>query len=240
MALFATAACEFVVELPTAEISTGWQGTTSTSGVAAAASAGGVWEGQGRRGGHQVCWRISGAELELSETCLLPGASLLGGDLRLRFATSLLPAVGLSQLPDDSLLLSAAMHAPTGGVFVYQLRFVLPADAGLLHGAVVRRVSWFASPSDADQLSTPEPVGASLGMAVTAAFDAKAEAASGRAWRTSLLLGGECAHAIHVALVAEPGAPIHAVQSEVRPSSLIQWPLPLSLAHGPWLTRLPL
>ena len=217
MALVATAACEFIVEPPTAEISTGWQGTASAS-VAPSASAGGVWEGHGRRGGHQVCWRVSGAELEVSETCLLPGASLIGGDLRLRFATSLLPPVGLSQLTDDSLLLSVAMHAPSGGVFVYQLRFQLRPDADLLDGAVVRRASWFAAAAagEMDSISTPEPVGASLGVVHTAAFDAKAEAAGGREWRTSLLLGGDATHALHVTLVSEPDHPIKALQSDLR------------------------
>ena len=47
---------------------------------------------------------------------------------RFRFAASLLPPVGLSQMADDALLLSAAMHAPSGGVFVYQLRFELGRD----------------------------------------------------------------------------------------------------------------
>ena len=140
MKLLATPASDFVVEPPTAEISTGWQGQVDPlrGHAAAVAAAGGVWEAHGRRSGHQVCWRTAGAELELSETCLLPGAALFGGELRLRFAASLLPPIGLVQMADDALLLSAAMHAPSGGVFVYQLLFELPHDPDLVHGAVVR------------------------------------------------------------------------------------------------------
>ena len=206
--LLATSAFEFAVEPPTTvEVSTGWQGTQLVEqGLVATAAAGGVYEGRGRRAGHQVCWRIAGSELEVSETCLVPGVSLVGAELRLRFAASLLPPLGLSQMADDALVLSAAMHAPSGGVFVYQLRFELPRDAGLLHGAVIRRPSWFSSTPGGGALSTPEPVGASLGTALTAAFDVSAEAAGARAWRTSLLLGGESVHALHVSLLTDPAS----------------------------------
>ena len=216
--LLATSAFEFAVEPPTVEVSTGWQGTQLVEhGLVATAAAGGVYEGRGRRAGHQVCWRIAGSELEVSETCLVPGVTLVGSELRLRFAAALLPPVGLSQMADDSLLLSAAMHAPSGGVFVYQLRFELPSEAGLLHGAVIRRPSWFSSAPDG-ALSTPEPVGASLGTALTAAFDESAEVAGARAWRTSLLLGGESVHALHVSLLADPASAdgIRSVVTEMR------------------------
>ena len=114
MSLFATSCADFSVALPPDEIRSGWAGTVSVPQHAAAGeTAGGVWEGSGRRSGHQICWRIAGAELELSESCLLPGVALAGSDLRLRFACGLLPTLGLVQLPDDSLLLSAALHAPT-------------------------------------------------------------------------------------------------------------------------------
>ena len=213
-ALVSTAAAEFVVSPPTDEICTGWQGTLDVPHHAAAA-AGGVWEATGpRRVGHQVCWRIAGAELELSETCLLPGVSIAGGELRLRFACGLLPPLGFVQLPDDSLLLSAAMHAPSGGVFVYQMRFELRADDALLHGAVVRRPSWFSAQYPA--LSTPEPVGASLGVALVAAFGTTAEPAGPRAYRTTMIIGGEAAHAVHVTLTSDRATDIRAASTDLR------------------------
>ena len=114
------ACAEFVVEPPTAEITTGWQATQleQLPGLAAAA-AGGVWEGHGRRSGHQVCWRVEGAELELSENCMLPGAALVGGELRLRFAANLLPPVGLIEAKQR------AVPAPLG-----QARVRPPPAAG--------------------------------------------------------------------------------------------------------------
>ena len=193
---------DFSVEPPTHEITTGWQGTLALPRDAST-SAGRVWEGSGRRAGHQVSWRISGAELELCETTLLPGVALVGGELRLRFASSLLPPVGLSQLRDgsDSLLMSVAMHAPSGGVLVYQMVFELGADAAPVHGAVVRRASWFgADPTTA--LSTLDTVGEALGVPLCAAF-APAEATPA-GWRTSLLLGGESDFAVHVSLLLDP------------------------------------
>lgn len=206
---------EFVVEPPTLEIATGWQGLLDLPHAPAAA--GGVWEGAGRRKGHAVCWRIAGVVLELSEISLLPGL-VVGGDLRLRFATGLLPSLGLVQLPDDSLLLSTAIHAPSGGVFVYQMRFGGVASASaLVPGACVRRCSWFDAAPEA-ALSTPEPVGAALGTSLAVAFEGHADVMGALAWRNSLLLGGEASQTVHVRLEVDLSAAqdIHVEESEVR------------------------
>ena len=146
---------DFASEPPTLEITPTWasSGDAAATSATPSVTAGGVWEGSGRRLGHQVCWRVSGADLELSETCLLPGATLVDAERHIRFPSNLLPSVGVAQLAGDgdALLVSAAMHAPgaVGGVIVYQLRFGLPTtDAALVQGAVVRRASWFAAPPE--------------------------------------------------------------------------------------------
>lgn len=74
----------------------------------------GVFAARGSREGHLVSWRASGAMLELSEVSTLPGACLRGGELSLQFSSPILPDVGISQLADDSLLLSVANRAPQG------------------------------------------------------------------------------------------------------------------------------
>lgn len=215
-ALVAVGCTDFSVDLPTDEIRSGWEGTVSVPHHAASGeSAGGVWEGSGRRAGHQVCWRISGAELELTESCLLPGVKLADSSLRLRFACGLLPSIGLAQLRDDSLLLSAALHAPTGGAFIYQLRFELPPDESLIQSAVVERRSWFAGQYPA--LSTPEPVAQLLGPVLAAAFSAQAEQVGPQQWRTHAVLGGEGSQCVHVALTVDFGpdaaSAVHASQA---------------------------
>jgi len=165
----------------------------------AGASIGGVWEATGRRAGHNVSWRVSGRELELLETSLLPGVELHDREIRIKFSAPLLPAVGVALLPDDSLLVSAAEHAAGGGVHVFQLRFELGADAPLVRDAVVPRASWFSTtPETAHKTRTP--VATSLGRtACTAAFSAKADVLNGRA-RSALVLGGDSAVAVHVVL----------------------------------------
>ena len=183
------------------------------------ATAGGVWEGTGRRAGHQVCWRILGTALELSETSLLPGVALRDAERRIQFPRGLLPALGVAQLADDALVVTIAMHAPPGGVTVYQLHFALPADPPLVQCAVTTVDSWFAA-TPASVPATPEPVGVSLGTALTVAFDSVVEAAGRHAWRTSMLLGGEAAHPVHVGLLLDlerPTAGILAVEAPVRP-----------------------
>ena len=217
---YSTPSADFVVEPPTLEISSGWK-----EHAGPAASAGGVLEGRGCRRGHQVCWRVSGTSLELAETCLLPGVTLAGAELRIQFPSNLLPPLGLFQLPNDSLLVSAAMHAPSGGVFVYQLVFDRPAaydsaaasdpprDAPLVLDAVVSRASWFASPPSG---APNAEVGASLGTPLSAAFAFEAMDGA-RAVRTSLLLGGESPHPIHVTIAHSGGTtPLVASEYELR------------------------
>ena len=201
---------EFAVEPPTLEIASGWTASTLELSAAPSAAAGSIWQGSGRRSGHQVCWRISGAVLELSETTLLPGITIVDAERRIRFPNNLLPSVGLAQLDDDALLVSVVMHAPSGGVFVYQMRFGAPADPALVQGAVVRRASWFKAPPESAP-STPEPVGTSVGVPVAAAFEMDAEKIGARAWRTSLLLGGDSAHAVCVSLHMDLGQPTQGI-----------------------------
>ena len=157
----------------------------------------------------QVCWRIKGSDLELSETSLLPGVELRDAALRVSFPSGLLPAVGVAQLNNDALLILFAMHAPPpGGIFVCVLHFELPPDRGLVRGAVALHDSWFArDPTflvSRREKTYIEPVGKSLGAARTGAFDEHAPVHVGeRMWRTSLLLAGEAAHALQVTLLLD-------------------------------------
>ena len=142
-----------------------------------AATGGGLFEASGPREGHQICWRAYGALLELSETTTVPGVQVRGADLWLRFGGPLVPSAGLAQLGSDgSLLLSVATRCPEGGVYVYQLQFELPRDPEHTGGAVTTRDSWFAAvlsePEHFMYVSTPSPVGSSLGHANEACFDA--------------------------------------------------------------------
>ena len=206
---------DFTVSPPAFEIAA--DALTAGGSTPSDASAGGIWEGAGRRAGHQVCWRIAGADLELSETSLLPGVALREAERRIRFPSGLLPTLGLAQLPDGSLLVSVAMHAaPPGGVIVRQVHFALAPDPPLVHGAVTPIDSWFAA-TPTNVPGTIEPVGVALGTAKTAAFDATAEAVGGRAYRTSLVLGGEAAHAVHVTLLLDLDRPEGGVLSLEAP-----------------------
>ena len=157
----------------------------------------------------QVCWRIKGSDLELSETSLLPGVELRGEKLRVSFPSGLLPAVGVAQLNNDALLILFAMHGPPPehGIFVCVLHFELPPDRGLVRGAVALHDSWFARDPTflvSRRETYIEPVGKSLGAARTGAFDEHAPVHVGeRMWRTSLLLAGEAAHALQVTLLLD-------------------------------------
>eukprot|EP00966_Prymnesium_polylepis_P157731 3645556-Prymnesium_polylepis.1 len=82
--------------------------------VSSSACTGGIFEADGFRLGHQVAWRAAGGVLELSETSLLPGVEVAGGELSLHFSSNILPDVGICQLTDGSLLLSVATSAPSG------------------------------------------------------------------------------------------------------------------------------
>ena len=142
-----------------------------------AATGGGLFEASRQREGHQICWRAYGALLELSETTTVPGVQVRGADLWLRFGGPLVPSAGLAQLGSDgSLLLSVATRCPEGGVYVYQLQFELPTDPEHTGGAVTTRDSWFAAVLTAPEhfmyVSTPAPVGASLGHTNQVCFDA--------------------------------------------------------------------
>ncbi|KAL1512057.1 hypothetical protein AB1Y20_005330 [Prymnesium parvum] len=113
-------------------------------------TAGGLFRAHGARLGHLLAWQSSGSFLKLHETCLLPGVSVSGGELKLQLPGDVLPDLGICQLSDDSLLLSIATSA-AAGVEVWQLRFPKPADAQLTLDAVVARASWLA------QASAPVP-----------------------------------------------------------------------------------
>ena len=238
--------CDFAVNPPIIEISRLPCMAQSQLQIRTMAVAGGVWEGRGQRCRHHVCWRISGAKLDLTEACLMPGATIIGGELQLHFAANLLPPVGLCQLADDALLLSVAVHASPRGAIVYQLRFEAPHEPNQLNGAEVCRSSWFSSAPDGAPF-TPVPVGTCLGVLRAAAFDAHAHQAGPRAWRCSVLLGGDSVHAVHVALAHDPatrstGQGIEALQTEVRVralallnsahASLLVWSAPLGSAAG--------
>ena len=213
--------CDFAVNPPIIEISRLPCMAQSQLQIRTMAVAGGVWEGRGQRCRHHVCWRISGAKLDLTEACLMPGATIIGGELQLHFAANLLPPVGLCQLADDALLLSVAVHASPRGAIVYQLRFEAPHEPNQLNGAEVCRSSWFSSAPDGAPF-TPVPVGTCLGVLRAAAFDAHAHQAGPRAWRCSLILGGDTAYAVHVTLAHDPATSlittaqgIETVQTEV-------------------------
>jgi hypothetical protein len=208
---------DFDVEPPTLEISTGWAaGSLGAASAAPGVTTGGVWEAHGCREGHQVCWLVRGGDLELTETCMLPGVGLQNASRRFRFPSNLLPPLGLAQLPEDALLVSAAMHAPSGGVFVYQMRFEVGQEATIVPGAVTRRVSWFASSPDGVP-STVEPVGSSLGVPVSVAFDTAPVAAGPRTWHTAMLLGGDLPYAVHghLTLAASRDHGLHVTETTV-------------------------
>lgn len=172
------------------------EGSGAIDTGAGAGAAGGVYVARGRQQGHVVSWRVQGAQLELSEASLVrepgrasgPGLAPDQAELALRFPAPLVPEVSLTQLGDDSLLLSAVTHAPAGGGYLFQLRFACaggPAAAG--------RAFWLsAPPSDvltkhgyADQVA-----GAKLGRLRLARFDAAREGGDGLV-RQLLVLGGE-------------------------------------------------
>ena len=113
-----------------------------------------------------------------------------------------MPEVSLTQLGDDSLLLSAVTHAPAGGGYLFQLRFACaggPAAAG--------RAFWLsAPPSDvltkhgyADQVA-----GAKLGRLRLARFDAAREGG----WRfwMRFAVDGLSGRYLYTALRGKPGS----------------------------------
>ena len=202
-----------------------------------AATGGGLFEASGPREGHQICWRAYGALLELSETTTVPGVQVRGADLWLRFGGPLVPSAGLAQLGSDgSLLLSVATRCPEGGVYVYQLQFELPRDPEHTGGAVTTRDSWFAAvlsePEHFMYVSTPSPVGSSLGHANEACFDA---ACAAPAMHGAMREQAQLNLSQLMLIASDGGAAVVHVRNEGM-QALMATETPVRLASGrPWV-----
>ena len=159
--MYALPATEFAPSIEVLDAATGAR--ISERHTPTTPAAGGVFSAAN---GHHVCWRAHGRVLELCETATLPGASVHGGELGLRFADPVVAGVGVALLADGSLLVSAATSGEGRGTHVHQLRFEAPPPT---QGAA--RVSWFAMPN-VERYATADAVAPGLEAVHVARFGA--------------------------------------------------------------------
>ena len=208
--MYALPATEFAPSIEVLDAATGAKNSERHTPTTPAA--GGVFSAAD---GHHVCWRAHGRVLELCETATLPGASVHGGELGLRFADPVVAGVGVALLADGSLLVSAATSGEGRGTHVHQLRFEAPPPT---QGAA--RVSWFAMPN-VERYATADAVAPGLEAVHVARFGAPL-VTHGRL-RQLVLLGGAGAGGDGAALLGletDPAsgtaAPIAATEVQVR------------------------
>ena len=214
-AMYALPATEFAPSIEVLDAATGAKNSERHTPTTPAA--GGVFSAAD---GHHVCWRAHGRVLELCETATLPGASVHGGELGLRFADPVVAGVGVALLADGSLLVSAATSGEGRGTHVHQLRFEAPPPT---QGAA--RVSWFAMPN-VERYATADAVAPGLEAVHVARFGAPL-VTHGRL-RQLVLLGGAGAGGDGAALLGLETDPASGTASPIA-ATLHR----LSAARGP-------